>query len=84
MSKRTKTRTFKQKSKLGLKSGYGSPNVNKRTITKKDLKFILKKPWSDVTSMDLYQLYHLGHQSEDLAANFKTTTIQILNRLRYQ
>ena len=80
MSKRTKTRSSNQKSK----SGYGSPNVNKRTITKKDLKSILKKPWSKITSMDLYKLYQFGHQSEELAANFKTTTIQILNRLRYQ
>tara|TARA_B100000427_G_scaffold106381_1_gene88253 strand:- start:693 stop:947 length:255 start_codon:yes stop_codon:yes gene_type:complete len=84
MSKRTKTRSSNQKSKSGSKSGYGIPNVNKRTITKKDLKSILKKPWSKITSMDIYKLYQFGHQSEELAANFKTTTTQILNRLRYQ
>tara|TARA_B100000427_G_scaffold329834_1_gene348348 strand:+ start:15539 stop:15772 length:234 start_codon:yes stop_codon:yes gene_type:complete len=72
------------KHKMGSKSGYGLPNINKNKVSKKDISIILKKRWQDISSLDLYKLYQAGFKTEDLSVKFKTTIINILNRLRYQ
>ena len=74
----------RSKSKSGSKFGYGLPNINRKQITKKDIAIILKKRWKDVSSLDLYKLYQSDFKTEDLANKFQTTTINILNRLRFQ
>jgi hypothetical protein len=73
----------KSKQKTGSKVGYGTPNVNKRKVTKKDISKILSKDWNDVSSYELYTLFQMGHKTEDIRKVYNISLVKILNRLRF-
>ena len=65
------------------KAGYGLHNVSKGKTTKSELQKILKQPWQAVTSLEVYKLYQSGWKTRDIEQRFKTTTVSVLNRLRF-
>lgn len=73
----------KSKSKSSSKKGYGLHNVEKRIFTNKDINLLLKKRWKDISSMDLTKLIQLGKKTEEIAKHYNTSTLDVLNRIRF-
>ncbi len=69
-------------SKNSSKRGYGTHNISRLKLSRKYINSITKKEWSDVTSMDLYNLYLKGWTSEKILKKFNITITQLMNRLR--
>ena len=69
--------------KQSNKRGYGLHNVERRRVTKRDVKKLLDKPWDSVSSLELNQLVQFGKSTEELQSHYKVTVVRFLNRLRY-
>ena len=69
-------------SSSSAKRGYGIHNVERRKNLKSTANKISKKPYADITSMDLYRLFEFGWTTEKIATNFQTTTFEIIKQLR--
>ncbi|RAP35606.1 hypothetical protein DID80_06155 [Candidatus Marinamargulisbacteria bacterium SCGC AAA071-K20] len=64
------------------KRGYGIHNVERRKNLKGTVNKISKKPYSELTSMDIYRLFEFGWTTEKIATNYKTTNFKIVKQLR--
>ncbi|RAP31368.1 hypothetical protein DID76_02915 [Candidatus Marinamargulisbacteria bacterium SCGC AG-414-C22] len=73
----------KKSAKKSSKRGYGVHNVARKDISKRHIKGLLRKKWSLVTSMDLYTLYNEGYSTAELVKTYDTSSIAIINRLRF-
>lgn len=65
------------------KKGYGIHNVEQRKDTKKRVRKITKKEWTEISPPELGFLFENGWTTEKMIKKFNQTPVKILNRLRH-